>query len=379
MRISARLFLALTILSGAARADVPLLPPDWQPWKLAATPLPADEIGRKLDAIVLGSKPHPFSGVVLVAQAGNVVYFRAFGQQRDVYGVNPVADSQYLVGSITKQFAAALALRLAEQGKLDVNLPVRRYMPELTQDWAYEVTAAQLMNHTSGVTDIERPLAFPAGSRYAYSNAGYELLGMLIERQGGKPFAEQAAALFRECGMQDTLVPPQGETAPMLQRRLPRLVTGYNEDAGGVMKLEQSRRVSPAAGGAVSTPQDLVRWNTCLHHGRVLKSAAYAAMTSASPKAARAAHRWGGDLPYGYGLQTGFPGDLPEYSHNGIVGGFTSTLLYYPRDRVSVVVLENTHWDDKDIPRALAAQDAVRSVVRSYLIGGRFNWRDVLP
>jgi D-alanyl-D-alanine carboxypeptidase len=372
-----RLFLALMLSCGAARADVPLLPPNWQPWKLAATPLPAEELGNRLDAIVTGTSPHPFSGAVLVAQGGNVVYFRALGQQRDVYGVNPGADSQYLVGSLTKQFTAALVLRQAELGKLDVNLPLRRYLPELAQDWAHEVTAAQLLNHTSGMTDPDRPLATPAGTRFAYNDRNYELLGMLLERVTGQPYAALAAGLFGECGMSDTLIVPQGEPVPMLQRRLPRLVTGYNEDAGGAFRIEQSRRGPPPAGGAVSTPQDLVRWNTCLHHGRVLGDRAYAAMIMASPNAVREGHRWGA-VRYGYGLQVGMPGDLPEYSHNGNVGGFISTLLYYPRDRVSVVVLENTRWETNDMNRAMAAQDAVRAVVRGYLAGGRFNWRDVL-
>ncbi|HEY5799118.1 MAG TPA: serine hydrolase domain-containing protein [Burkholderiaceae bacterium] len=379
MKLRAPLLLSLIFAATSAQAQLRALPPSIQPGALLATPLPAAELAQKIDAIVTSQSPHPFSGAVLITQGDRAVYLRAIGQQRRVDDRNPQPDSQFLIGSITKQFTAALVMREAQAKRLDVNLPIRQYLPEMADSWTFDVTTAQLLNQTAGVDAAGKPLKWPAGSRFEYNNYNYELLGAILERVTGEKYADLAASMFRSCKMKDTLIAPP-EAVPTLLSNYPRLVAGYNELNDGTFRPETGRRnlASAPAGSAMSTLNDLARWNECLHLRTLVSGNAYDAMTTASPNAVRANHRWG-TLGYGYGMQLSRKGEMPEISHNGYVGGYISTLIYYPADRVGIVILENTAWNSNDLNRAFYAHDAVRDAVRNYLAGGLFNWRGMLP
>ncbi len=345
--------------------------------------LPAEELGKKIDAVLSRTAPHPFSGGVLITQGAQAVYARTLGQQRDTAARNPEPDSQFLIGSISQQMTAALVLREADAKHLDLNLPIKRYLPELRDSWAYEVTTAQLLNHTSGIVELGKPLNSAPGTTFAYSNLDYFLLGMLVERVSGTPFTTLAESMFKTCKMVDTMMPPS-ETIANLQRRLPRLVTGYNEQADGTFRIEQGKRLAEhnAENGAISTLADLALWDHCLHGGSVLSYSAYQAMTTPSVNAQRR-QSWG-TLGYGYGIQVLNADGIQEMSHNGYVGGYMATLLYYPKEKVSVVIFENTAWLQADMGRAFALHDQVRAVVRSYLGSEKkpfwqFNWRRWVP
>lgn len=357
----ASFLLSSLVLCAALAAHAPIL--DAGAAEPPAPPLPAAALTAKLDAALTQTSPRGFGGGVLVTREGETLYRRVQGLPGRA-GPAPTPASQYLAGSISKQMTAALLARQAARGKIDVAAPLSAYLPDLRDDWAKEVSVGQLLNHTSGIETLGRPLLRPAGERFAYSNFGYLLLGRILERVEGRPFAQQAAEMFERCGMADTAMPPSGADLP---RRLPNLAPGFVERDGRLWPWRGQRNAADnPSGGVVSTLADLARWNDCLHEGKWVSGQAYRAMVT--PGTQRS-HRWGA-LGYGHGLQISAFDGLTEFSHSGYVEGYISTLLYYPAHRVSVVVLENTAWDDSRPERGFGPHDRVRELVRDYLLNG---------
>ncbi len=303
----------------------------------------------------------PFSGVAVVAEGDDIVYSHASGFADRERSVPLTAASRFVVGSVAKQVTAALVLLQVERGTLDLDAPAAGYLPPGGAPLAPAVKVRHLLAHTSGIVARDRPPATVPGSTFAYSNLGYDLLGEIVERVTGETFGAAAARLFRACGMSRTAVfGKAGDPGP---------VAGFEEDADGrLLPVEPAAEWEhgPSA-GIVSTAGDLVRWNLCLHGGRVLSPAGYAAMTAAS--AARP-HRWG-TLGYGFGLQLSSEDGIVELSHGGYVPGFVATLAYYPASGSTLVVLENVSWRADDMARAFAPHDALREVVRAGLRGSR--------
>jgi CubicO group peptidase (beta-lactamase class C family) len=126
-------------------------------------------------------------------------------------------------------------------------------------------------------------------------------------------------------------------------------------------------RKSRAESGIISTVGNLQRWNRCLHGVKLLKALTYRAMITPTPSAKRS-HRWG-VLGYGLGIQVSAREDLLELSHSGYVPGYISTLIYYPQQQVSVVVLENTAWLTSDISRVFSVHDRLREIIRNMIMG----------
>lgn len=297
----------------------------------------------------------PFSGVAVVAEGDDVVYSHASGYADRGRSVPLTVESRFVVGSVAKQVTAALVLQQVERGTLDLDAPAAGYLPPGGAPLDARVKVRHLLAHTSGIVARDRPPATVPGSTFAYSNAGYDLLGDILERVTGETFGAAAARLFRACGMTHTAVfGAAGDPGP---------VAGFEEaEDGRLLPVERAPEWEhgPSA-GIVSTAGDLVRWSRCLHGGRVLSPAGYAAMTGAS--AARP-HRWG-TLGYGFGLQLSSDDGIVEFSHGGYVPGFVATLAYYPASGRTLVVLENTSWRADDMRRAFAPHDALREVVRA--------------
>lgn len=150
---------------------------------------------------------------VLVMKEGKVVFKKGYGLAHVELGVPLQPDMVFRIGSVTKQFTAAAVLLLAEEGKVDLQAPVGRYLKDLPAAWE-KVTVEQLLNHTSGIPSytndhaymagmredltpvriLERvraqPLLFEPGTNHRYTNTGYVVLGMLLERLSGKPYGE---------------------------------------------------------------------------------------------------------------------------------------------------------------------------------------------
>ncbi len=302
--------------------------------------------------------PHSFNGVVLVAKKGKIVYFKAHGFADTARTIPLRTGHAFAIGSISKQITATLVLQQVAKGKLQLNAPVRRYLPGTTAGWPDSVTLHQLLCHSAGVQAWDKPLAFTPGSKFAYSNFGYIVLGEIAAQAAGQPFEQLASDLFHTCGMLNTFVPVKDQPDP----RLAGLVTGSTEQPGGALFAEvKPYEVVPGpSGGMIGQARDLLQWNRYLHNGKLLPDSLYQQMTT---RAITRVHRWG-DMGYGYGVQVDIIGGVREISHNGYIPGFIATDIYYPGQQISIIVLENTAWDSKDMSRAFYFHDELRRMVR---------------
>lgn len=297
----------------------------------------------------------PFSGIVLVAQQGKLLW--NFSSK-----TTPLtAQRQFIIGSQSKQITAALILQAVDQQRLALQDPLVKFLPEHRERFGDAITIKHLLEHSSGLGQGGTAPTGTPGSTFAYSNAGYDLLGEVLERVYGEPFAAQTARLFRHCEMTHSFAP----SANQLTSQAPLLVAGLTERAGKLVTapLDVAFSNNPS-GRLVSSAGDLIRWQQCLHQQSLLKPASYQQMTS--PQMLRP-HRWGA-LGYGFGLQISSNEGLTEYSHSGFVDGYISTTLYYPQSATGLVLLEPLSLDPADIQRAFYFHDQIRQALRAQLL-----------
>ncbi len=291
----------------------------------------------------------------LLMRDGEVLFRGAVGQANLELGVPMQPDHVLRIGSITKQFTAAAILLLQEQGRLDVDDDITRYLPDFDTQGA-EITIAQLLSHTSGIfsfTDIpgywrgdlirndvtvdelvalfaDKPMQFAPGTRFAYSNSGYTLLGLIIERVSGKSYAEfLRSEIFEPLGTNDT----QYGGLHVIHRR----ASGYEVDRHGRYwnALPISMTHPYAAGALVSTVDDLARWTTALFGGEILSDESVREMTTPVLLTD------GTDTEYGFGLYARDRDGLRVISHSGGIHGFSSSALWLPDQQIYAVVLSN--------------------------------------
>lgn len=288
---------------------------------------------------------------ILVARGDTILFRGARGDADMERHVKLRPDSMFRIGSVAKQFAAAGLLKLVEAGKVGLDDPLSKYVPDYPG--GDRISIFQLLNHTAGVknyTDlpgymesmVQRDLTtaqmidafkgsppdFAPGTNWAYSNSGYVLVGAVIEAASGMPWhAWLAQSLFRPLGMRHT---GYGNDPKYVARQ----VRGYSMEGD---KFAPARRLSMtqphAAGSLVSNVDDLLRWNRALHEGRVLRSATYARMIR--PEGAAIGPG------YGFGLYAGKVKSADMLRHGGAIFGFSSSLAYLPGRDISVIVLEN--------------------------------------
>jgi len=291
-----------------------------------------------------------FSGVVLVARDGEVLFVEGVGLADRERGIPWSPATVSTVGSITKQLTGAAILLLAEEGKLAVTDPIHRFFDGVPED-KQGITVHHLLTHSSGIVDLDgygdfdplereefvrkilaQPLAFPPGEGYEYSNAGYSLLGAIIEQLTGTSYEDfLRRRLFLPHGMYETgyLMPRWGEG---------RLAQGYQGDEhwGTVtdrpMAADGPYWVLRANGGIHSTAYDMLRWCQALLDGRVLPPAALERLWAPHVEEGP-----GSGSFYGYGWVTlEAPGGLRVITHNGGNGIFFADLAIVPEKKVVI-------------------------------------------
>jgi D-alanyl-D-alanine carboxypeptidase len=311
-----------------------------------------------------GSGP---GAAVLVAR-GDTVLFRAARGEADVGRHLPLQpDSVFRIGSIGKQFTAAALLTLVEAGKVRLDDPLSRYLPDYPG--GDRITILQLLNHTSGVKNYsalpgyvektirqdmttaqiidlfknERP-DFAPGSQWAYSNSGYTLIGAVIEAVTRKPWHVYFdEVLFKPLGLRHTGYAHDSAVAK-------QLVQGYTREADKVVPMRPMSMTQPhAAGSLVSNVDDLLRWNRALHQGRILKNDTYIKMVVPVGKAADPG------IGYGFGLYNEKVRKNAMLRHGGRIFGYNASLNYLPGPGITVVVLQNSDVPiGDDTPETLA-------------------------
>ncbi|WP_294304217.1 serine hydrolase [uncultured Chryseobacterium sp.] len=296
----------------------------------------------EIDSLVGTKNPRNFNGVILIAKKGKVQYSRAYGV-KDIYDPVPLQmDDAFEIMSNTKQITAVLLLQEAEKGKVDLQAPIGNYLADLTQPWADSVTIHQLMNHTHGITDLNKALAFKPGSDFKYGNLSSILLGKIIEKVSGQSYKSAAENLFKKLGMNDTfLYSKDGNRKP---------VTGHMADRNVFSTAEESFITDEnlPADGIVTTAKDLSIWNDALHKGKILTPEMYRLMTTPS---AMSQHDVFGKEKVGYGYNIRIVNDqeISYFGHTGLGDGFTSLNIYFPKNEVSLIILENQMNENSDL------------------------------
>jgi D-alanyl-D-alanine carboxypeptidase len=321
----------------------------------------------KIDSLILSKTTKPFNGIILISQNGKTSYSNVFGFS-DLEKKTPLQlNSQFVIGSISKQITAVLVLQEYEKGHLKLNEPIHSYLPELTQKWADTVTVHHLLTHMHGIVALDKLTAFKVGTQfnYSYSNTGYDLLSKITERTSGKSFAEQSKELFQKCGMKNTFHPDTKEYQ--------NLVNGYTKQENGKIEFEEnSFRNAPAAGSFVSTAPDLILWNQNLQGGKLLKTSSLKMMTTKQEGAIRE-HPLFGKTNYGYGITVDTKDAILQFGQTGFAPGFISMNFYFPETKTSVVVLENIAYDPNDLKNTFFYHTQILKTVRQEMMNSSNN------
>ena len=299
---------------------------------------------------------HHFRGTVLVGIDGKIAFEKAYGPADEEWDVPNTPKTKFRIASLTKQFTAGCILLLQERGLLHAQDRVSKYLSDVP-DTSREVTVHQLLTHTSGVpnpdygskqsANIQRmgatpreavaqvsnqPLDFNPGTNWSYSNTGYILLGILIEKLSGQTYAEFLESnIFHPLGMTDS---GYDRAAEILKAR----ASGYDINHGHVTNADFIDMSGPfSAGGIYSTVEDLFRWNEALaHSGKLLSADSLKQMFTEYPEATHEGQHYG----YGVVISRQKFGRLLHY-HGGGVDGFSSVIQRYPEERLCIVVLSN--------------------------------------
>jgi CubicO group peptidase (beta-lactamase class C family) len=256
---------------------------------------------------------------------------------------------KFRLGSLTKQFTATLVLLLQQDGKLKIEDPVSKYLPNSPKAWE-KITLANLLGHTSGIPSFtsmkefgvwrmsphtteeelalfrDKPLDFEPGSKFDYSNSNFEVLGAVIEKVSGKKYGDLLRErIFEPLGMKDSGLDSD-------ELILPKRAQGYMPGPGGlVLARSESMTVPWAAGSIYSTTGDLLKWEHGLFGGKVLSADSLKAMTTP------------GKGDYGLGVSIANKDGAKVVSHGGGIEGFNTHLAYAPDRRIAIVVLGNVN------------------------------------
>lgn len=323
---------------------------------------------RAIDAMLQRYlKPGVPGAVVLVTDHGTPLFRKAYGLAKVSENVALDPGMSLRVGSITKQFTAAAIMLLAEQGKLALSDKVGQYLPAFAGADS-PVTIEHLLTHTSGIRNytelphfvermnsdvsVEDGIAFfkdakpefAQGDRFAYSNSNYFLLGAIIERVSGMPYADfMARNVFEPLQLTQTRI----ETGAA-----PADVIGYTQERRKVtVSPDYSIRWPYAAGALRTSVDDLALWDQAIVQGKLLKPESWKRM--ATSYRLHGIHATG----YGYGFFIRSIRGKAAIEHGGDIGGFSADMMRFPQEEIFIAVLANNDAGDP-APDELAAKIA---------------------
>jgi D-alanyl-D-alanine carboxypeptidase len=283
-------------------------------------------------------------GSLTLSHEGKVVYSHAFGQAQLASAVPATPATRYRVGSVTKVFTAALIFQLIEEKKLTLATPLATFFPQLPN--AATITIDQLLSHRSGLHNFTSDPAYPGylaqpktqaellaiiakttpdfapGTKAAYSNSGYVVLGYIVEKLTKMPYAQALQKrIVARAGLKNTYY--GGKIKPQNQEAL-----SYRWAGSWQPDTETDMSIPGGAGAVVSTPTDLTRFMAGLFDGRLVSAASLAAMQEVRDG-------------YGRGLFAAPFEGQQFYWHNGAIDGFRSAVAYLPASRLALALCSN--------------------------------------
>ena len=289
-------------------------------------------LAQQIDSVFSKTK---FNGSISIVQNGKKLYEKENGLEDFKTEAKLDSNSVFAIGSVSKQFTAAMILILEDQGKLNTEDKVSKFLPEFQNRQFESVSVHQLLNHTSGISDLGNGLHSQPGKEFSYSNKGYRFLGEIIEKASGKTFDQNAAELFVKAGMKNSYT-----ATTFTGDHLAGAYSGTSESFSMIENMPKrlaNPSISSAAGGILSTVADLHRWNAALYNGKILKPSSLKKFLT---RTFGMNHAILGKVGYGYGVMMS-EGKPLSYFHTGYVKGSPSLLIYYPETKTSVVILSN--------------------------------------
>lgn len=327
----------------------------------AANPSP-EGLSAFADRVLAESYAADGPGAAVVVMRGGKIVYQGGRGMADIAGGKPITpDTVFRLGSITKQFAAAVIVQLAQEGKLSLDDPLSKFLPDYPQPGA-AATVRQLLQHTSGIqsyTDMpgvmnpvstaiprttpeliavfrDAPAVSKPGEVWNYNNSGYVLLGAIIENVTGMAWHKAVEErITRPLGLASIRDGVEGEATPAMAR-------GYTGDPTAAAAQSQYIHMSApgAAGALIGTVGDLAKWAQALHHGKVVDAAHYKLMITPT------ALPDGSTVPYGFGLGLDALRGHPAVGHSGGIFGFSTDSIYVPDSDLFVAVFASS-----DAPR----------------------------
>ncbi|WP_338838681.1 serine hydrolase [Flavobacterium ginsenosidimutans] len=300
-----------------------------------------------------------FNGSALVAENGKVIFKKGFGSANMEWNIPNQPDTKFRLGSISKQFTALLIVKLAEEGKIKLDVPITTYLPDYPKENGDKITIHHLLTHTSGIPNYTNapnffkdkarnpytpaefvktfsslPLEFAPGEKFNYSNSGYFLLGYIIEKITGKTYEQY---------LQETIFTPlkmvnsgYDHSDVILKNR----AAGYERKGKLISNAPYVDMSIPyAAGSLYSTVEDLYLWDQALYTNKLLSEKSMESLFKPYIKV--------GDASYGYGwfvdeFDNGDKGKLKMVGHGGGINGFNTIISRIFTDKNLVVLLNNT-------------------------------------
>ncbi|CAM3016849.1 serine hydrolase domain-containing protein [Paenibacillus sediminis] len=289
------------------------------------------------------------SGNILISQGGTVLFKKSFGKANFENNVDNTLKTKFYIGSISKQFAAALTLILYEEGKISLCESVRKYMPLLPRSYQ-TINIHHLLTHSSGIPDYyecvidfekyhdkipytndeflelykNKPLDFEVGNNWKYSNSGWHLLGMILEKITDQPFEEcMHNRIFDPLEMTDT-------GYDIYRSIIPFKANGYVVE-GDILKCAPFYDMGKlsCSGGIYSTTADLLKWDNALYEERLLSKSSLQLMFRKYLD------------KYGYGWFIDTRNNKTRFFHSGRVEGYRSRIIRYPETKHSIIYLSN--------------------------------------
>ena len=320
---------------------------------------PQDKAAQIDEIMTAYHQNRQFNGSVLVAEHGDVLFKGGYGLANMEWDIPNTADTKHRIGSLTKQFTAMLIVQLAQEGTIELHIPIIRYLPEFRKDTGEKITIHHLLSHTSGLPNYTRisnfrelmrqhltiqelvdtyaqeDLEFEPGSRFAYSNTGYLVLGAIIEKITGNSYeTELRQRILEPVGMTNS---GYDHNKTVLEKR----ASGYEKVFTGYENTEFIDMTIPHAAGAMySTVDNLFKWDRALYTDTLLSNKWLKEYFE--PRISRQR----GKYAYGWNIIS-WPissnGDsVKVIEHGGSINGFNVELARIEADSNTIILLNNT-------------------------------------
>ena len=322
---------------------------------LSASPMKTSaEKTAAMDALFSDyAKPGAPGASVIVIADGKVLFKKAYGLANVESKIEATPNTNYRLASVSKQVTAMAIMILAERKKLSYDDTLSSFFPGFP-DYGKQIKVRHLLNHSSGLIAYEdvmddnatAPLSdqdvlelmkrqdhthFPPGSSYRYSNGGYVLLGLIVEKVSGIPFPEFLRQnIFAPLGMNHTVFYPREDHADEAHRAY-----GYSQRDGAFVRTDQSLTSSTRGDGAIySSVVDLYKWDQALHKGRLVKPATLQEAFTAGAKV-------DDDTGYGFGWFIQNRRDAKTVWHSGNTIGCSQFIRRYLDRKLTIIVQAN--------------------------------------